>query len=506
MNKVLFKGLLSLFVLASVLTPIATADTHDAGRPTNIPGIDFPIIPGVNAPFASAPAGAPAVNPDGSLVNPPIVLPPGFRPGDAAPLPPPLFNPDGTPFVIGTPLEMPVRADGTRLSYDFDPLTGLYMPVTRVANEPVPPTGPGAPIYNPVIVNPDGTIFDPSIGAPLPPPLFNPDGTAFKVGSKLDMPIRADGTRLSYEYDLVTGLYWPPATNVGTAVVEPAPGVIATTFVYDQIKKQMVSVSYRSAQLPPVNPDGSFNDASRVAIPVVKEATPFSAIPKAAQIGSWAVIGKNGVVINAIVCSEKVCGADGDWGGKFTDPVSCPDGCELVLQVPPNPVTGQSMGGYLTAGGNKVTYKNGAFKVESKITLPADSTGRAGAAKTVVRTIKDGIITDVTGEKVDLSTGYQMPSVIKDANLKKQVDAALKIAEIDPVKTATGYQLATDDALPAIDATLKVVAVKKGAKEKTLKLTIDQTGELFVPTTTDLSGYEIQIKRGSKVLTKVAVA
>ena len=141
MNKVLFKGLLSLFVLASVLTPIATADTHDAGRPTNIPGIDFPIIPGVNAPFASAPAGAPAVNPDGSLVNPPIVLPPGFRPGDPAPLPPPLFNPDGTPFVIGTPLEMPVRADGTRLSYDFDPLTGLYMPVTRVANEPVPPIG-----------------------------------------------------------------------------------------------------------------------------------------------------------------------------------------------------------------------------------------------------------------------------------------------------------------------------------------------------------------------------
>jgi hypothetical protein len=42
------------------------------------------------------------------------------------------------------------------------------------------------------------------------------------------------------------------------------------------------------------------------------------------------------------------------------------------------------MGGYLTAGSNKVTYKNGAFKVESKITLPADSTGRAGVAKTVV--------------------------------------------------------------------------------------------------------------------------
>jgi hypothetical protein len=112
----------------------------------------------------------------------------------------------------------------------------------------------------------------------------------------------------------------------------------------------------------------------------------------------------------------------------------------------------------------------------------------------------------VTGEKVDLSTGYQMPSVIKDANLKKQVDAALKTADIDPVKTATGYQLATADDLPAIDATLKVVAVKKGAKARTLKLTVDQTGELFVPTTSDLTGYSIQIQRGSKVLKSVTVS
>ena len=123
MNKVLFTGLTSLVVLISGLTPVSA---------------EYPI----------APAGSPALNPDGTLVNPPIVLPPGFQPGDPAPLPPPLFNPDGTPFVIGTPLDMPVRADGTRLSYEFDSLTGLYVPVTRVANEPVPPTGPAVPIYN----------------------------------------------------------------------------------------------------------------------------------------------------------------------------------------------------------------------------------------------------------------------------------------------------------------------------------------------------------------------
>jgi hypothetical protein len=319
------------------------------------------------------------------------------------------------------------------------------------------------------------------------------------------MPIRADGTQLSYEYDPVTGLYWPPTSDSGTAVAEPAPGAIATTFVYDQVTKQMVSVVYRSAQLPPVNFDGSINEDSKVTLPVVKEATTFTTLPKEAQIGSWAVVGKNGVVINAIVCSEKVCGADGDWGGKFTDPVTCPDGCELVLQVPPNPVTGASMGGFLTTAANKVTYKNGQFRVESKIPLPANTPGKSTGVKTVVRTIKDGVLTDITGEKIDLSTGIQLPSVIKDANLKKQVDAALKTAEIEPVKTATGYKLATDESLPAIDATLKVVAVKPGARARTLKLTVDKTGELFVPTTANLSGYDIQIKRGNKVLTKVAV-
>ena len=153
------------------------------------------------------------------------------------------------------------------------------------------------------------------------------------------------------------------------------------------------------------------------------------------------------------------------------------------------------MGGFTTTTANKVIYQGGVFKVISTVN-----------GKEISRSIQNGVITDVTGEKVDLSTGIQLPSVIKDAALKKQVDAALKAADIDPVKTATGYQLATDDSLPAIDSTLKVVAIKKGAKAKTLKLTVDQTGELFVPTTADLSGYEIQIKRGSKVLTKVAVA
>jgi len=34
-----------------------------------------------------------------------------------------------------------------------------------------------------------------------------------------------------------------------------------------------------------------------------------------------------------------------------------------------------------------------------------------------------------------------------------------------------------------------VVAIKKGVKAKTLSLTVDNQGELFVATSTDLKGY-----------------
>jgi hypothetical protein len=503
--------------------------------PGFVPPAGFVPPPGYVPPLASQfnsegalafrPDGTPLAgfNADGSVNTnlPKPIAPPGFL----APLPPPLFNPDGSPFVVGSKLEMPVRADGSKLEYDFDPVSGWYIPAatnsTPLASQfnkdgalAFKPDGtplagfnpdgsvntnlpkPVAPA-NPVIYNPDGTLFTPNTPGPLPPPLFNPDGSKFVAGSKIQTPVRADGTQISYEYDAGTGLYWPAATGIKPPVVIPAPGVSAITFVYDDVAKQMIPVTYRSAQIPAVNFDGSANTASKVTIPDVNITTPLTSIPKAAQIGSWAVVAKNGAVVNSILCSQNVCGPNGEWGGKVTDQANCPNGCQLVLQVPANPITGQSMGGYLTGGDNKVTYKNGEFKVATPAT--------AGASKNLVRTIKNGVLTDVTGERIDLSTGFQLPSLIKDAQLKKRVDTAIAQVEIEPVKLTAGYQLATTAQLPAIDTSLKITAVKPGAKTRSLKIDIDKTGELFLPTTADLSGYEIQIKRGSKVLKRVVI-
>jgi hypothetical protein len=81
----------------------------------------------------------------------------------------------------------------------------------------------------------------------------------------------------------------------------------------------------------------------------------------------------------------------------------------------------------------------------------------------------------------------------------------LRAADITPVKTTRGYQLVTEDQLSAVDSTLRIVAVKKGSRAKNLKLTVDSVGELFLPTTTDLSGFEIQIKRGARLLKNLKI-
>jgi len=493
MNKVLFRGLITLFVLVGVITPVS-ADTDSEGRPTNIPGIDFPIIPGVNAPAASGPVesltgiNGPTlpINPDGSICNSCVV-----------PLPPPLYNLDGTPFVPGSPLPLPPGSDASRYRYEFDPLTNMYVPLLPGAASPQP--------------------LDPFAGLmPLAPPLFNQDGTPFVAGSALEMPVRADGTKLEYQWDAKSGLYIPIVNGVvmtSTTAIKPfydsdgkvlagngpITGSLISVSSVDPLTGKEVQVVYRSNLPPVINPDGTTNDVNVIGSKPFDLTANKSSIPVEQQQGTWAVVDKNGLVINTIDCSTSVCGKDGKLGGVIDEPDwakgGCPNGCKLVMQVPPNPITGQSMGGFTTTTDKKVIYQGGVFKVISSVN-----------GKEISRSIQNGVITDVTGEKVDLSTGIQLPSVIKDAALKKQVDADFKAADITPVKTTMGYQLATDDQLSAVDAALNIIAVKKGAKPKSLKLTVDSVGELFVPTTVDLTGYSIQIQRGSKVLKSIKLS
>jgi hypothetical protein len=493
MNKLFSRVILSLTVFAGGIFPIsAVADL--SGSQSGIPGVDYPIIPGVNAPPATGPVesltgiNGPTLplNPDGSICNSCTLVP----------LPPPLFNLDGTPFVPGSPLPLPPGSDTGNYKYEYDPISKMYVPLRDGDMRPY--------------------AQDPFVGlVPLAPPLFNQDGTPFVPGSPLEMPVRADGTKLEYQWDAASGLYIPVVNGVAmsqTVAIKPfydsngkilpgnAPitGSLISVTSIDPLTGKEVQVVYRSNLPPVVNPDGTTNDVNVIGSKPFDLTANKSSIPVEQQQGTWAVIDKNGVVINTIDCSTSICGKDGKLGGKIIEPDwakgGCPDGCRLVMQVPPNPITGQSMGGFSTTASNKVVFEGGVFKVTSTVN-----------GRQVSRSIRNGVITDVTGERVELSTGIQLPSVIRDASLKRQVDAELRAADITPVKTTRGYQLVTEDQLSAVDSTLRIVAVKKGVRSKSFKLTVDNVGELFVLTSTDLSGYEIQIKRGARTLKSVKV-
>ena len=95
---------------------------------------------------------------------------------------------------------------------------------------------------------------------------------------------------------------------------------------------------------------------------------------------------------------------------------------------------------------------------------------------------------------------------INDQQLRAQVDTEITKSSISAIKAETGYQLFSPVVYSAVDKSLTVIATKAGSKSKTLKLSVDANGELFVATKSDLSGYKIQIKRGSKVLKSVKVS
>jgi hypothetical protein len=92
------------------------------------------------------------------------------------------------------------------------------------------------------------------------------------------------------------------------------------------------------------------------------------------------------------------------------------------------------------------------------------------------------------------------PIALTDPIAREIVNQELAAADISVKKTRKGYLLETDDQISYVDKTLKIVATKKGAKPKPLTLGVDANGELFVPTGVNLKGFQLQIKRGNKLI------
>jgi hypothetical protein len=106
-----------------------------------------------------------------------------------------------------------------------------------------------------------------------------------------------------------------------------------------------------------------------------------------------------------------------------------------------------------------------------------------------------------SGNKVEAETGDLLPTKITNTTLRATIDSEIREANYTTEKTRQGYLLKSDTALSAIDTSLIVTAKKAGKKIK-LSLGTDTQGNLLIPTKLNLKGYTIEIKRGSKLLTR----
>jgi hypothetical protein len=103
-------------------------------------------------------------------------------------------------------------------------------------------------------------------------------------------------------------------------------------------------------------------------------------------------------------------------------------------------------------------------------------------------------------ELPDVPANLRRPIALTDPIAREIVNQEFAVAEITTKKLKKGYLLDTDDQISYIDKTLTVVATKKGTKARTLKLSVNADGDLFVPTTANLKGFQLQIKRGDKLI------
>ena len=440
------------------------------------------------------------VNDDGSPQYDPNWIPPTapitFIPGTSGPsfgipeldgngnvLYIPSFDLYGRQINVPPPLDYTPQRDGQGNLLPFMP--PQFIPPQNL------PQVPGAPIGIPTPIP-----FTPASGAPIG---FNPDGSvifglipeARQAQSSLStwgvVGTNADN---SPRYAIVEGNNPNPVVPIGVDTVTGQ-----TIFGVPTALQQVVKNTLLGAPTP-----GFDSYGNSTAIPMTAAAS--------AKVGSWAVVDARGNVVDAIACTEAVCGSKGAFKGRIAEDLvqgaNCPPaGCAIVRQIPASTNTSAALTGFFTDESSKVSFKKGVFTIKTN----EEITSNSGATRTVVktRTIKDGILTDATGERIELATGIQLPSRITDATLKSIVDTEIKKSSIVPVIQDGGILLASPVIFSAIDTNLKFIATK-GKTSKTLSIGIDETGKIFLKSTANLEGFTLQIKRGNTTLKKLKIS
>jgi hypothetical protein len=117
----------------------------------------------------------------------------------------------------------------------------------------------------------------------------------------------------------------------------------------------------------------------------------------------------------------------------------------------------------------------------------------------------DGTATDAEKNYTFLPNADERALVANEAELKKIVNEEIATSKFSRAKNSKGYVFKSSIEISAIDPLIKAVAVKKGAKNKSVALTYDENGQLVIEASEKLKGYQIQITSGKKVLKKISL-
>ena len=153
--------------------------------------------------------------------------------------------------------------------------------------------------------------------------------------------------------------------------------------------------------------------------------------------------------------------------------------------------------------------------------LPADSCERLdnynNATCTAARTAIAKAQSDANQAQIDATQKLidsQLPANSCDASqnrylptcvAQKTSDAAASNNLVNVTKLKSGYLLVPSGPLVKASSTVTLVLSSKGLKTKTITAQVSSSGEILVPSQTSLAGYQIQVKSGSKVLSKVTI-
>jgi hypothetical protein len=251
----------------------------------------------------------------------------------------------------------------------------------------------------------------------------------------------------------------------------------------------------------------------------------------------WNLVDNNsGVVVNGAVCSEAVCGRNGEWrqwpaDRKLNDrlwPTGYPEGATYI-QTPfdaaywgryyTNGVYEVNGGGILQPGSRTIVWpvQNTTPRVDSSTVTSETSTSTSaprsetststsapisapissGETQTPVTRIESTTVQTPVTTSAPIDSDAELDEVTPEEEIIDSIEATVQSNGTTRIQVSTGYN----------STAMTVVATKKGSKRKyTYKITTNSDGERRFKSGLNLRGYTVVLYKGSTELDRMYIS